>query len=95
LLKLKILPLRIKKMRKIKGYVVCESTQRLLSRFKIFWGDAKTHQSQDFGSESEGFFELSVPQDLKQIVVMKENYQQILIQIHPSINAYIAKIRKL
>jgi hypothetical protein len=83
-------------MRKIKGYVMCDSTKRLLSRFKIFWTDAaKSEILKDFGSETEGFFELLIPQDLTQIVVQKDNYQKVEIQLNPAINSYIAKIRKM
>jgi hypothetical protein len=82
-------------MRKIKGYVKCESSQRLLSRFKISWYDDSQQESKlEFGSESEGFFELVVPDTIKQIFVVKDSYLQSSITLLPNFNSYVAKIRK-
>lgn len=82
-------------MQNIKGLVMCESTQRLLNRFKIQWFDEKQQSNEQvFGSESEGFFEMKIASNIKQIFVIKENYVQTCINISPMHNSYIAKVKK-
>lgn len=82
-------------MRRIKGFVMCETTRRLLSRFKVFWYENHNNMVEhDFGSETEGFFELIISEQIKKIFIQKDNYQSICIHINPQASAYIAKIKK-
>jgi hypothetical protein len=82
-------------MRKIKGYVKCASTERVLSRFRILWYENnQSIGNYEFGSESDGFFEIIVPEYIKQIFIQKDNYSDGCITLMPNFNGYVAKITK-
>ena len=82
-------------MRKVIGYVMCRTTNRLLHNPILYWfSHDGLIQEKIFGTESEGKFEIDVPEYVEKVYVANRGYSVREIKINNVNNQVLVYLNK-
>ena len=81
--------------RKIKGYVFCKRTNRVLHNPIVYWfGEDGSIEEKIFGTKSEGRFEIDLPPFVKKLYVGNRGYSVREILLKPNMDNIIVHLNK-
>lgn len=82
-------------MRKISGYVFCKLTSRVLHNPIVYWFEKDGHiQEKVMGTQSEGKFEVDIPEALDKLYVANRGYSVREIKLSPHTQKVLVYLSK-